>query len=179
MTSERLSCPSSQDRVATQAPGSAATVTARFDWQVACRPDAIAVSSCGTAISYAALAAHAHLVAERLAAAGTGPDDTVALIVSRSVEVIVGLVGIVKAGATCRSTSRSPRHDSTCCSGMPGPGAPSRRRLESGLPVIDLNLPQRSSADDRGRTIHAIVRHGDTGRSQGQSVLRAWMGDRR
>jgi amino acid adenylation domain-containing protein len=71
----------------------------RFQRQVGCSPDAIAVSSDGTSLTYAELNSRANAVAERLIAMGAEPDVLVALCMERGVSMMVGLLGILKAGA--------------------------------------------------------------------------------
>ena len=76
-----------------------ACVHDRFEQQVERTPDAIAVTSDGVSLTYAELNGRANAVAERLIAMGAGPDVLVALCMERSVSMLVGLLGILKAGA--------------------------------------------------------------------------------
>ncbi len=71
----------------------------RFERQVERTPDAIAVTSDGESLTYAELNGRANAVAERLISMGAGPDVLVALCMERSVGMLVGLLGILKAGA--------------------------------------------------------------------------------
>ena len=71
----------------------------RFERQVERTPDAIAVTSDGVSLTYAELNRRANAVAGRLIAMGAGPDVLVALCMERSVGMLVGLLGILKAGA--------------------------------------------------------------------------------
>jgi amino acid adenylation domain-containing protein len=68
--------------------------------QSARQPEAAAVSAAGTTISYAELDRRAGLTARRLLAAGVEPSDVVALCWEPSVEFVVGVLGVLKAGAT-------------------------------------------------------------------------------
>ncbi|MFC5025774.1 amino acid adenylation domain-containing protein [Streptomyces coeruleoprunus] len=61
-------------------------------------PDEIAVTFEGQDVSFAELDRRANRVAHRLRAMGVGPDQPVAISVERSVEMVVGLLGIIKAG---------------------------------------------------------------------------------
>ncbi|WP_438943853.1 amino acid adenylation domain-containing protein, partial [Pseudomonas sp. N8] len=62
-------------------------------------PDAVALVGAGQTLSYAELNAQANRVAHGLIALGVGPDDTVGLCARRSPEMVIGLLGILKAGA--------------------------------------------------------------------------------
>jgi len=66
--------------------------------QVERAPNAIAVSFGGQSLTYSELNASANQLARELQARGVGPDGIVAILVERSVEMMVGLLAIVKAG---------------------------------------------------------------------------------
>ncbi len=76
-----------------------ACVHHRFERQVERTPQAIAVTSDGVSLTYAELNGRANAVAERLIAMGAGPDVLVALCMERNAGMLVGLLGILKAGA--------------------------------------------------------------------------------
>ncbi|GAA4465493.1 hypothetical protein GCM10023170_074870 [Phytohabitans houttuyneae] len=78
---------------------SAGTVADRFADQVRATPGAPAVVAGATTLGYAELAERATAVAGRLAAAGVGAEDRVAVLMERSVEQVVAVVGVVLAGA--------------------------------------------------------------------------------
>ncbi|MFG1285488.1 amino acid adenylation domain-containing protein [Xanthobacter versatilis] len=63
------------------------------------QPEAIAVTCGADSLTYGALDAAANRLAHRLIRLGAGPGQAVALRLQRSVELIIGLVGILKAGA--------------------------------------------------------------------------------
>ncbi|HEU4655925.1 MAG TPA: amino acid adenylation domain-containing protein, partial [Capillimicrobium sp.] len=67
--------------------------------QAARTPDAIAVEDDATTLTYATLLERADAFAARLRVLGAGPDTLVAICMDRSVEMIVALLGIVRAGA--------------------------------------------------------------------------------
>ncbi|MBX2880839.1 MAG: amino acid adenylation domain-containing protein, partial [Granulosicoccus sp.] len=70
-----------------------------FEAQVAQSPDAVAVSFCGDEVSYRALNEQANRLAHYLRRLGVTDEATVGVVVERSVEMIVALLAIVKAGA--------------------------------------------------------------------------------
>ena len=70
-----------------------------FESQVARAPDAIALVDDRGILTYGELNARANRVAHRLIAQGVQPDDRVAICMERSVGMIVGMLGILKAGA--------------------------------------------------------------------------------
>ena len=69
--------------------------------QVERTPDACALidAASGTELSYRELNARANQVAHRLQGLGVKPDDLVGLCVERSPKLLIGLLGILKAGA--------------------------------------------------------------------------------
>jgi amino acid adenylation domain-containing protein/non-ribosomal peptide synthase protein (TIGR01720 family) len=75
------------------------TIQQLFEAQVARTPDAVAVVYDGERLTYGALNAAANHLAHYLIGLGVKPDDRVAICVERSLELVVGLLGILKAGA--------------------------------------------------------------------------------
>lgn len=67
--------------------------------QVAKTPNAICVARDGATLDFSCLDKCANAVATRLQACAVGPDDRVAVCMSRSLELVVSLFGILKAGA--------------------------------------------------------------------------------
>jgi amino acid adenylation domain-containing protein len=66
--------------------------------QVARTPEATAVSFDGSSLSYAELDQRANQLGRYLASVGVGPDIVVGLLVERSLEMVVCLLGVLKAG---------------------------------------------------------------------------------
>jgi amino acid adenylation domain-containing protein/non-ribosomal peptide synthase protein (TIGR01720 family) len=70
-----------------------------FERQVAATPDAIALRCDEDSLSYAGLNARANRLAHVLRARGVGPESLVGLCVERGIPMLVGVLGILKAGA--------------------------------------------------------------------------------
>ncbi|MER7754871.1 amino acid adenylation domain-containing protein [Kitasatospora sp. NPDC097643] len=71
----------------------------RFESQVSARPDGPALLCAGERTDYATLERRANRLAHALIARGIGPDQVVGLHAGRSTELVVGVLGILKAGA--------------------------------------------------------------------------------
>jgi amino acid adenylation domain-containing protein len=79
-------------------PAGPANLVERFEAQVRARPDQPAVAGHGETLDYASLDRRASRLARALAARGAGPDQLVGLHVGRSPALVVGILGILKAG---------------------------------------------------------------------------------
>ncbi|MFC4062435.1 AMP-binding protein, partial [Planomonospora corallina] len=78
--------------------GTLPTIVEEFAARVAAAPEAVAVVCGDEALTYAELDARAQALARRLAWLGVGPERFVALVVPRSVELVVAVLGVLKAG---------------------------------------------------------------------------------
>ncbi|WP_326799894.1 amino acid adenylation domain-containing protein [Streptomyces sp. NBC_01808] len=85
------------DAAAAGAP--AAPLPQLFVRQVRRTPDATAVVADGTTVTYRELNARANRLAHALAARGVGPEEVVALVLPRTPELVVAVLGVLKAGA--------------------------------------------------------------------------------
>ncbi len=113
--------------------------------QAAVTPDAVALFAGGQMLSYRELNQRANQLAHYLQALGVGPNVLVGLCVERSLEMVVGLLGILKAGGgLCAAGSQLPNraphlHAGGCaclCAGdtaLPG-STPRHARDSSRLP---------------------------------------------
>ncbi len=81
------------------ANGEAQTVIGAFEHQARTRPDAVALLFAEQALGYGELNERANRLSHRLIALGVRPETRVGIAVERSVEMMVGLLAILKAGA--------------------------------------------------------------------------------
>ncbi|MEO8429888.1 MAG: amino acid adenylation domain-containing protein [Acidobacteriota bacterium] len=82
-----------------EAGGPVRCVHELFEEQAALRPHSIAVVSGGEAVTYADLESRSAALADRLRASGAAPEVVVGLCLDRSVDLLVGLLGILRSGA--------------------------------------------------------------------------------
>ena len=75
------------------------TIHEMFEQQAGLRPDAVAVVYEQEQISYGGLNEQANRLAHQLLELGVGPELRVALWMERGLELVVGLLGVLKAGA--------------------------------------------------------------------------------
>ncbi len=75
------------------------TLTARFEAVVVRQPEAIALVCDNERLSYGELNARANQLAQLLRTQGVGPEDRVGLCMRRGLDLVVGIVGILKSGA--------------------------------------------------------------------------------
>ena len=83
----------------TSAPLPDATLVDLLEGQAARTPEAVAVVFEDREVSYAALHAGANRLARALALRGIGPECVVGICLPRSVELVVAILGVLKAGA--------------------------------------------------------------------------------
>ena len=88
------------NRVALTRPASPGmSIPVAFDAQVARTAEAVAVTFEGRSMTYREVDEAANRLAHLLAAHGVGPGQRVALLLSRSAEAIVAMLGVLKTGA--------------------------------------------------------------------------------
>ncbi|MGW2415540.1 amino acid adenylation domain-containing protein [Streptomyces tubercidicus] len=83
----------------TDVPGPSGTLPELFQAQAHATPDATALTVDGVHTSYAELNTRANQLARHLREQGVGPEQIVALALSRSTEMITALLAVLKAGA--------------------------------------------------------------------------------
>lgn len=75
------------------------SVQAAFAAQVVRSPGGVAVRCAGRELSYRELDERANQLAHRLVGLGVGPEVPVAVLMERSVDLVVALLAVLKAGA--------------------------------------------------------------------------------
>jgi amino acid adenylation domain-containing protein/non-ribosomal peptide synthase protein (TIGR01720 family) len=73
-------------------------VASQFERQAELLPEAVAVVCEGRELTYGTLNRRANRLAHHLRSLGVRPDDRIALLLERSEEALVGLIGVLKAG---------------------------------------------------------------------------------
>lgn len=82
----------------TTVPAPATTLLGLFEAHTAATPDKTALVGDGTTLTYAELSARAHRLAHRLRRAGIRRETRVALLMERSVDLVVAVLAVLKAG---------------------------------------------------------------------------------
>lgn len=153
------------------------------------RPDATALTYRGEGISYGELERRSGRVAALLRSEGVGPGSVVALCVDRCPELVVGLLGILRAGAAYLPLDRvnPPERlgfmvEDAGAAAMVVHGSASGWLDTGDLPVVDLaqlgtgegpGLPPEEAATDADATAYVIYTSGSTGRPKGVAVTHA------
>ena len=157
------------------------TVVEFFEEKVRQTPDNIAVLSGNSKLTYIQFNEKVNVLAHRLRAFDIKPDEFVALIADRSVEMLVGIFGIIKAGGAY--VPIDPKFPAERISFMLSDCAPKavvvfteeNIELPDNIPVIDLSTPgildgrsdnpeHINKPDD---LIYCIYTSGTTGRPKG------------
>ncbi|MEO3811588.1 amino acid adenylation domain-containing protein [Sphaerisporangium sp. B11E5] len=167
---------------ATEYPG-AATLHGPIEEQAARTPGAVAVRFEGRSLTYAELDAAATRVAHTLRRHGVTPGSVVAVCAERSLELLPGLLGVLKAGAAYLPVD--PDYPADRIAFMVSDAAPAvlltQRRIRPSLPdtaavVLDLDDPDVWSGSgplpplspvDPGDVAYVIYTSGSTGRPKG------------
>ncbi|MDQ1041117.1 amino acid adenylation domain-containing protein [Streptomyces sp. V3I8] len=157
----------------------------RFDEQVATRPARTALVCGDERLDYATLAARAGRLARALAGRGVGPGSVVGLHTGRSVELVVGVLGVLKAGAAYLplDPAQPPARlaamvedaaPALVLSDLPGDGRPAAwHDLVTVETSADNDVPPplpSSAAPDTGRLAYVLYTSGSTGRPKGVAV---------
>ncbi|MBR8743501.1 non-ribosomal peptide synthetase [Nocardiopsis sp. MG754419] len=131
----------------------AETVVELFESQVARTPDATALVCGDERLSFAALERRANCLARSLVKLGNGPGDVVAVLLQRSVETVVSLLGVLKSGAAYLPLDAD--HPDERLAAMVEDAGP-------GLVLTDASLAHRVANAPLIRDVDAITdKHGD------------------
>ncbi|HYH81146.1 MAG TPA: amino acid adenylation domain-containing protein, partial [Longimicrobium sp.] len=160
----------------------------QFEAQAARTPDAVAVVFEDRRLTYAELNGRANRLAHELRARGVGPDARVGICVDRGVEVVVGLLGVLKAGGAYLPLD--PSYPEERLAYMVRDSAPAvllthgsaaGRLADLGLPVVTLDedaewwARQPDGNPPRGATpenlAYVIYTSGSTGRPKGVQLV--------
>ena len=172
-----------------------------FEKQVERTPQSVAVVYAGHSLTFAELNSRANRLAGLLIEKGVGPDQLVGICVERSLEMVVGLLGILKAGAAYVPLDPDYPTERLAC--ILEDAAPRvvliQARLREGLPktVAELvaldedwaEIAKRSSGNPHSRAqglrphhlAYVIYTSGSTGKPKGvmiehRNVLSLWQG---
>ena len=117
-------------------------------------PDTIAVTHGDRSLTYAQLDSGADQLANRLLRRGVAPDHVVGLCVDRSVEMVVGVLGILKAGAAYLPLSaRTPVERLKYM--LSDAGAKTLVTEQAHLPLLDFFAGETISIDDSSPELDA------------------------
>ncbi|MBR4827562.1 MAG: amino acid adenylation domain-containing protein, partial [Oscillospiraceae bacterium] len=156
------------------------TIAELFEEQAERTPDNVAVVFEGEELTYRELNGRANSLAHRLRELGVGPDDFVAVIAERSIEMIEGIYGVIKAGgAYVPIDPKYPEERKKYILEDSCPKAVLTYRaettIESDIPVIDLadgrvfegapENPERVNSPED--LIYVIYTSGTTGKPKG------------
>ena len=178
-TNELLAAP----RVATQV---SECLHQQFERQVAQTPDSIALTCDGESLTYAELNRRANAVASRLVALGAGPEVLIGLCVERNLGMVVGILGILKAGAAYLPIDLSYPAERVAFM-LEDAGVPvllSQRSLEGGLPKhqgavlflddVTESLEETPASHVRPENLaYVIYTSGSTGKPKGCQITHA------
>ncbi|MEU4743903.1 AMP-binding protein, partial [Actinosynnema sp. NPDC023658] len=163
-----------------------------FQAQARATPEAVAVVFEDTALTFGQLDSRANRLAHVLVAGGVGAERVVALMLPRSVELVVALLAVLKAGGVCLAVD--PRYPADRIGYLLGDAGPvllladrrttARIPAGNGTPVVVLDDPVTlAGVDDRPGTdlapvdpaqaAYVIYTSGSTGRPKGVVVSHA------
>ncbi|MFD3505604.1 amino acid adenylation domain-containing protein, partial [Streptomyces sp. NPDC058676] len=169
-----------------------ASLSDRFEAQVARTPDAVAVVCEGAELTYAELNRRANRLAHRLVGLGLGPESRAGVLMRRSADLVVALLAVAKAGGAYVPLSET-YPDSRMRWVLDGTGAeilltdqalrPRAEVVGQGVPllVVDAEEPAggRPQDGDLGleiqpdRLVYVMFTSGSTGEPKGVSVTHA------
>ncbi|GGR90297.1 pyoverdine biosynthesis protein PvdJ [Streptomyces aureoverticillatus] len=162
--------------------GAPATVPELFAGVVAGRPDATAVSSSAGDLTYGELDRRANQVAHLIAGHGVGAGDVVALHLPRSLDLVVAMLGVLKAGAAylpLDATSPAARLSDIIADARPRLALTLSGDLSAlDVPAIRMDAPDVTGAPttdpgvrvDPAELAYVIYTSGSTGKPKGVAI---------
>ncbi|MFD0474225.1 AMP-binding protein [Nonomuraea thailandensis] len=173
----------------TTAPIPATTVVDLFEAQVARTPGATALTTGEAELTYDELDTRANQVARHLIGRGVGPESVVAVVFERGIDLVVSLLGVIKAGAAylpidpAYPASRIAYVIADSGAACVLTGEDMRPRLpefeiDTGVPVVMVDAPEVRSEPGTRPAVALRPRHpmwviytsGSTGRPKGVLV---------
>ncbi|MER5642627.1 amino acid adenylation domain-containing protein, partial [Kitasatospora sp. NPDC002227] len=159
------------------------TLPALFAARVAATPDAVAVAAEGLELTYAELDARANAVARRLVEYGVRAESGVAVLMERSADLVVALLGVVKAGGCyVPLDSRYPLAHRQAIASETGAkvvltdGGLREQAEELGLTVLTVDATTAEPVDvpcSPRQSAYVMYTSGSTGRPKGVTVTHA------
>ncbi|MBR0680454.1 amino acid adenylation domain-containing protein [Roseomonas eburnea] len=152
------------------------TLARLIETAMAARPEAEALVFEGRSMSYGELDRRSAALASELAARGIGPDDLVAVALDRSFELIVALVGVLRAGAAYLPLDAT--HPADRIARIMAAAAPRLTLATAALPGGGAILPpadwpldgQAPNGPAPGDAAYAIYTSGSTGEPKGAVI---------
>ncbi|EPH41854.1 putative Linear gramicidin synthase subunit C [Streptomyces aurantiacus JA 4570] len=145
------------------------TVPELFERQAAAAPDAIAVSCDGVSLTYGELNVRANRLARALVERGARPEALVGLALPRSVDLVVGMLGIWKSGAGY--VPIDPRHPSGRAAVVLSEARP--EFVLTDLDELDLTTGDDANLDSGvrpGNAAYVMYTSGSTGTPKGAVI---------
>jgi amino acid adenylation domain-containing protein len=134
-------------------PAVAEPVHAAFDRHAAATPDAVCIVAGDASLTYGEMDARASALARRLVAAGVRPDQAVGILAEHSIDAVVAVLGVLKAGGAFLPLDPA------------SPPARTLQALQDGGAVSIVALPHL--ADRLPETALPVFRTDDTGTEDG------------
>lgn len=130
------------------------TIVRLFEEQASAHPTSTAVVFKDVRLSYSELDSRSNRLARKLISEGVGPDTLVAVVLPRSADLIVALLGVLKAGGgyvPVDPTYPATRIDYVLADSAPAAAISWSRcetALPGGVPVVDLDAVDLTGYDD-------------------------------
>ncbi|WP_327117754.1 amino acid adenylation domain-containing protein [Nocardia sp. NBC_01730] len=152
------------------------TLVGLFDTQVAAAPDALAIVCGAVRLSYAQLDARVNRLARHLISLGVGPESVVALAIPRSIDLVVAMYAVAKAGGAYLPLD--PDQPLERLQWVLDAARPVVELTATAMAAVDLSVHSaaRVTDDDRlaplrpGNTAYVLFTSGSTGRPKAVAI---------